>query len=126
MRYKDQCYVMSVRRPQLEIWQRSRGLSFIVTTLASLCSTRLPSTTLLYQLERTIHCMMCGENVLPECHVLLVHPGGGIEGDVELRVVSVSTVIGHAQYTRAGVGHCIALVCEWAIPDTDHHYNHSV
>lgn len=41
------CNIMSVRRPQFDIWQRSRGLSFMVSTLASLWSTRLPSTSLL-------------------------------------------------------------------------------
>ena len=50
-------------------------------------------------------------SVLPKCNILAVHPGGGVESDVELGVVCVATVISHAQDSRAGVRDCIALIC---------------
>ena len=101
-----------MRRPQLDTWQRSRGLSLEVSTAASLCSTRLPSTTLL-QGQGTTHMASSASHVRdsPEGDVLPVHPGGGAEGDVELRAVSVATVVGHTQHSRAGVSNRIALVC---------------
>lgn len=51
----------------------------------------------------------CGGCVLPKGHILLVHPGGSIQSDIELRVVCVTAMISHAQYSRAGVSNGIAL-----------------
>lgn len=48
---------------------------------------------------------------LPKCDVLAIHPWGWVEGDVELRVVSVATMIGHSQNTGSGVRDGKALIC---------------
>lgn len=48
----------------------------------------------------------------PKCHILLVHPWSGTQGDVELATVCILARIGHPQHSTAVMRDCKALICQ--------------
>jgi hypothetical protein len=53
-----------------------------------------------------------GTTDLPERNILLVHPLDGLQGQVELRAISVPAVVGHADQAAFCVRYGERLICK--------------